>query len=118
MILDLHDWWSWIVVVGNAAAGLWCLGAHWLPPLRVRGMWAAVVAVQVSIFVQVALGVWLVAVEGIDAPGIHMFYGFIMIVAVAVIYGYRVQLRAWQYLLYGYGGLFLMGLGIRSMVLS
>lgn len=118
MILDLHDWWSWVVVVGNGAAGIWCLGAHWSPLLRVRGMWAVVVAVQVSIFVQVALGVWLVAVEGMDAPGIHMFYGFVSIVAVAVIYGYRVQLRAWQYLLYGFGGLFLMGLGIRSMFLS
>lgn len=118
MTLDLHTTWAWVVVIGNGIAGLWCLGAHWLPPLRVRGMWAAVAAVQVTIFVQVILGVYLVAVEGISAPAMHMFYGWISIVTVALIYGYRTQIRAWQYLLYGFGGLFLMGLGIRAMLLG
>ncbi len=118
MTLDLHAAWAWVVVIGNAAAGLWCLGAHWLPPMRVRGMWAFVAVMQVTIFVQVVLGVYLVAAEGIEAPGMHMFYGFISIVAVAILYAYRTQLRAWQYLLYGLGGLFLMGLGIRAMFLA
>lgn len=118
MILDLHSVWAWVVVLGNAAAGLWCVGAHWWPPLRVRGLWAAVTVVQLTIFVQVVLGVYLVAVEGVAAPGMHMFYGWISIVAIVVLYGYRTQLRAWQYLLYGLGGLFLMGLGIRAMFLA
>lgn len=118
MTLDLHAAWSWVVVIGNAVAGLWCLGAHWLPPMRVRGMWAFVAVMQVTIFVQVVLGVYLVAAEGIEAPGMHMFYGFISIVAVAILYAYRTQVRAWQYLLYGLGGLFLMGLGIRAMFLA
>ena len=117
-LLELHTVWAWVVVVGNALAGAWCLGAHWWAPMRVRGMWGAVVTVQVTIFVQVILGVYLVAAEGIEAPGMHMFYGFISIVAVAILYGYRSQLRAWQYLLYGLGGLFLMGLGIRAMFLA
>ena len=118
MILDLHDLWSWVVVIGNGSAGLWCIGAHWWPPLRVRGLWAAVVVVQATIFVQVALGVYMVAVQGIDAPGMHMFYGFISLISVAILYAYRTQVRAWQYLLYGFGGLFLMGLGIRAMFLA
>ena len=37
--------------------------------------------------------------------------------SVAIVYSYRAQLRAQRYLLYGFGGLFLMGLGIRAMVL-
>ena len=118
MTLDLHTTWAWVVVIGNAVAGLWCLGAHWLAPMRVRGMWAFVAVMQVTIFVQVVLGVYLVAVEGIEAPGMHMFYGFISIVSVAILYAYRTQVRAWQYLLYGLGGLFLMGLGIRTMFLA
>ena len=118
MTLDLHTAWAWVVVIGNAVAGLWCLGAHWLAPMRVRGMWAFVAVMQVTIFVQVALGVYLVAAEGIEAPGMHMFYGFISIVSVAILYAYRTQVRAWQYLLYGLGGLFLMGLGIRAMFLA
>lgn len=118
MILDLHDAWSWVVVLGNAIAGLWCLGAHWLPALRVRAIWAAVVTVQLTVFVQVALGVYMVAVQDISAPGMHMFYGFISLVTVGILYAYRTQLRAQQYLLYGFGGLFLMGLGIRAMFLA
>jgi hypothetical protein len=116
--LDLHTTWAWVVVIGNAVAGLWCLGAHWMARMRVRGMWAFVAVMQVTIFVQVVLGVYLVAAEGIEAPGMHMFYGFISIVSVAILYAYRTQVRAWQYLLYGLGGLFLMGLGIRAMFLA
>jgi hypothetical protein len=118
LILEVHDQWSWVVVVGNGLAGTWCLAAHWTPALRVRAMWAAVIVVQVSIFVQVALGVYMVAVQDIPAPGIHMFYGFISLVAVGILYAYRVQMRAQMYLLYGFGGLFLMGLGIRAMFLA
>ena len=118
MILEAHTAWAWVVVVGNAIGGLWCLGAHWWAPLRVRAIWAFVVLMEATIFVQVALGVWMVAVQDIAAPGMHMFYGFISIVTVAVLYGYRTQVRAWQYLLYGFGGLFLMGLGIRAMLLG
>jgi len=118
VILELHDLWSWVVIVGNGTAGAWCLGAHWVPNLRVKGMWAVVVVVQVTIFVQVALGVYIVAVQGIEAPGMHMFYGFISLVTVGILYAYRSQLRAQTYLLYGFGGLFLMGLGIRSMFLA
>lgn len=118
MILDLHDQWSWVVVIGNGLAGVWCLAAHWTPALRVRAMWAAVVVVQVTIFVQVALGVYLVAVEDIPASAMHMFYGFVSLVAVGILYAYRTQMRAQMYLLYGFGGLFLMGMSIRAMFLS
>ena len=118
VILDLHDLWSWVVVIGNGLAGAWCLGAHWVPALRVKALWVAVVVVQVTIFVQVALGVYMVAVQGIEAPGMHMFYGFISLVTVGILYAYRGQLRAQTYLLYGFGGLFLMGLGIRAMFLA
>ena len=67
--------------------------------------------------VQVTLGVVMVAGQGFEAPQFHMFYGFVALIAVALLYSYRFQIRAWQYLLYGFGSLFIMGLGIRSMVL-
>jgi hypothetical protein len=47
-----------------------------------------------------------------------MFYGFVAIMSVAIIYSYRAQLRHRLYLLYGFGGLFLMGLGIRAMLVA
>jgi hypothetical protein len=107
-----------MVVVGNGLAGLWALGAHWLTPLRTRALWWFTIVAEVAIFVQVALGVGLVAGEGLEAPQFHLFYGFVAIIAVGVIYSYRQQLAAWRYLLYGLGGLFLMGLGIRAMLVA
>ena len=118
LLLDVHVAWAWVVVFANALVGLWALGAHWIAPLRVRGLWWAVVAAEVAIAIQVALGVAIFAGQGIDAPEFHMFYGFIALVAVAIIYSYRNQLRASLYLLYGFGSLFLMGLAIRAMLLG
>ena len=69
-------------------------------------------------FVQVALGVGLVAGQDIKAPQFHMFYGFVAIIAVGIIYSYRQQLRHRIYLLYGLGGLFVMGLGIRALLVG
>ena len=117
-VLQFHTEWAWMMIIGNGLAGLWCLGAHWIPALRVKAMWWFVVFVQLTIFVQVILGVYLVAGEGIEAPQFHMFYGFVAIITVALLYSYRNQIRAWQYLLYGLGGLFLMGLGIRAMLVG
>ena len=117
-VLDFHTQWAWMVIIGNALAGLWCLGAHWLPALRVRALWWYVIVAEVTIFVQVALGVYMVASEGLKAPQFHMFYGFVAIISVAIIYAYRNQLRSRQYLLYGFGSLFLMGLGIRAMLVG
>ena len=69
-------------------------------------------------FVQVGLGVGMVAGQDRDPPQFHMFYGFVAIIAIGIIYSYRSQLRHRLYLLYGFGGLFLMGLGIRAMLIS
>jgi hypothetical protein len=117
-LLDIHEGWAWIVIIGNGLAGLWALGAHWLEPLRTRALWWFTVAVELAIFVQVALGVALVAGKGLEAPQFHMFYGFVAIIAVGLIYSYRQQLAPHRYLLYGGGGLFLMGLGIRAMLVG
>jgi hypothetical protein len=95
---------------------LWALGAHWLEPLRTRALWWFTGIVEVAVFVQVALGVGLVAGEKLEAPQFHMFYGFVAIIAVGIIYSYRSQLKHRLYLLYGLGGLFVMGLGIRAML--
>ena len=43
---------------------------------------------------------------------------FVAIIAVGIIYSYRQQLRHRLYWLYGGGGVFLMGLGIRAMLVA
>lgn len=103
--------------MANAAAGGWALGAHRWEALRHRALWWFTAAAEIAIFVQVALGVAHMRADDIEPAEFHMFYGFVAIIAVAVVYSYRQQMRHRLYLLYGLGGLFLMGLGIRAMVL-
>jgi hypothetical protein len=117
-LLDVHRDFAWFVVLANAIAGAWALGAHWLPRLRVRPLWWFTAVAQFSIFVEVVIGVTVQNVDDIEAPEFHLFYGFVAIIVVAIIYAYRHQLEQHRYLLYGCGGLFLMGLGIRSMLLA
>jgi hypothetical protein len=117
-LLDIHRDFAYFVVIGNGLAGLWAVGANWYRVLRTRALWWFTGAVEVAIFVQVTLGVIVQNRDGIKAPQFHTFYGFVAIIAVAIIYAYRHQLEEHRYLLYGLGGLFLMGLGIRAMVLA
>ena len=115
---DVHAGFAWFVVIGNGLAGAWALVAHYVPAVRSRALWWYTAVVEAAISVQVMLGVALVSGQNYDAPRFHMFYGFVALVAVGIIYSYRQQLEAYRYLLYGGGGLFLMGLGIRAMLIS
>lgn len=118
MLLDLHQSWSWFVIVSNGLAGIWALGAHRFPPLRSRALWWYTLLAQLTMFVQVGLGVALVNREKLEFPQFHAFYGFVGIMAIAIIFSYRNQMKHRLYLLYGFGGLFVMGLGIRALLVG
>ncbi len=117
-VLGVHEGWSWVMIVSNAMAGLWALGAGRWPSLRTRALWWFTAFAELAVFVEVALGVGLVAGQGYEVPQFHAFYGFLGIITVAIVYSYRHQLRHRLYLLYGLGGLFIMGLGIRAMTVK
>lgn len=117
-VLGIHIAWSWVVIIGNAIGGLWCLGAHANESLRIRALWWFIAFMHASVFVQVILGVWMYSYEKLAVPEFHMFYGFVSIIAVGILYSYRSSLRHRVFQLYGFGGLFLMGLGIRAMFLG
>jgi hypothetical protein len=106
------------VIIGNALAGAWALGANWLPQMRTRALWWFVSVAELTVFVQVTLGVILVNKYKFQFPKFHAFYGFVAIIAIAIIYSYRVQMKHRLYLLYGVGGLFIAGLGIRAMLVG
>lgn len=110
----LHSGFGWVVIVANGSTGLWTLGAHRWPTLRHRALWWATVAAELTIFVEVAMGAGLVTAAGRQAAQFHAFYGFVALVTVGLLYSYKSQLRHRMYLLYGLGGLFLMGLAIRA----
>jgi hypothetical protein len=106
------------MIIGNGLAGLWALVAHKNIALRSRALWWFTGIAQVAVFVQVMLGVAVVNRDKIEYPAFHAFYGFVAIIAIAIIYSYRAQLKSKMYLLYGFGGLFIMGLGIRAMLVG
>jgi hypothetical protein len=115
---DLHTNWAWVVIIGNALAGIWSLSAHKIVSLRTRALWWYIGVAQATMFVQVILGVIMVNRDKAVFPAFHAFYGFVAIIAIAIIYSYRAQLKGRVYLLYGFGGLFIMGLGIRAMLVG
>ena len=115
---DLHTNWAWVVIIGNALAGIWSLSAHKLVSLRTRALWWYIGVAQATMFVQVILGVIMVNRDKAVFPAFHAFYGFVAIIAIAIIYSYRTQLKGRVYLLYGFGGFFIMGLGIRAMLVG
>ena len=117
-LLEFHTSWAWIVIISNGLAGVWALSAHKLTQLRTRALWWFTGLAQLTIFAQVTFGVILVNKQKLEFPAFHAFYGFVAIIAVAIIYSYRYQLKSRMYLLYGGGGLFLMGLGIRAMLVG
>lgn len=111
----IHVDWAWVVIVTNGVVGAWALAAHRWEVLRHRALWWATWAAELAIFVQVALGVAVIQGRDTAPYKFHMFYGFVAAFTVAIIYSYRAQLKPHLYLLYGFGGLFLMGLGIRAL---
>ena len=118
MLRDIHESFAWFVIISNGLAGCWVLAANWIEALRNRAMWWFVIIAESSIFLQVGMGVAMVAGQGVKAPKFHMFYGFVAIITIGIIYSYRAQLRHKMYLLYGLGSLFIMGLGIRAMIVG
>ena len=115
---NLHTNWAWGVIIANGLAGIWALTAHKLVALRTRALWWYTGVAEATMFVQVILGVIMVNRDKAVFPAFHAFYGFVAIIAIAIIYSYRAQLKGRVYLLYGFGGLFIMGLGIRAMLVG
>ena len=113
-----HEVIEWSMVLLNAAAGIWSLQAHRNKMFRVSTLsWLTAIA-QIMVLVHLFSGVALASSENIEVPKFHLLYWSAAALSVGVIYGYRNQLENRRYLLYGFTGLFLMGLGIRSMILG
>lgn len=117
-LLELHEGWAWIVLVLNAVAGVWALTAHSVEAVRTTALWWFIGVAQVTVAVQIFIGVALVNAQERELPELHALYGFSGLIAVGVLYGYRAQMRHKIHLLYGFGSLFLMGLAIRAMVMG
>jgi hypothetical protein len=117
--LSWHETIGWILIVTNAVAGAWALAAHRWSNLTGRPLWAVIVVAQASVFVQAILGVLLTTRFEFELDDFHALYGFSAIIAVGILYSYRTStfMRGKVLLLYGFGSLFIMGLGLRNLTL-
>lgn len=117
---DLHGVVAWVLIGANAVAGIWSLVAHRWPAWRGRPLWALLVLAQLTALAQAITGTILIAGEDRDPAPLHALYGFSALIAVGILYSYRSSpfARGREHLLYGVGCLFIMGLGLRELVLA
>ena len=117
---DVHTVTGWVLIVTNAVSGLWCLAAYQWAAWRGRPVWAAVIVAQSTTFVQAVLGAVLSQQDGVVLDDMHALYGFSAIIAVAIMHSYRTSpfMKGKELVLYGFGGLFVMGLGLRNLFLG
>jgi len=118
-LLEWHDLNAWVLIWSNAALGLWFNSAQFAPQLRHRFIWPATVVVQATVFTQAIVGVLIVNRTELELDDMHALYGFSTIIAVGILYSYRSSpfIRDRQWLLYGLGSWFVMGLGLRNLYL-
>jgi hypothetical protein len=118
VLFDLHRAWGYAAIVANFLAGTYTLIAWRVPRLRNRWLWWPTIIAEAMMLIQVFLGVLLVSAEDYEPPRFHMFYGFVAFIAIGLLYSYRYVWRASNRmeLAYGLGGLFIMGLGIRALL--
>jgi hypothetical protein len=118
-VFDIHSRFAYVAIALNALAGIYALIAWKVKSWRGRPLWITIIVAEVAILIQVLLGTIMVAGDDVyrkTVPRFHMFYGFLIFVTVGLLYQYRSQMKGRQELLYGLGGLFIMGLGIRAVL--
>lgn len=117
---DLHDIIAWVVISLNAAIGAWFVAGQYVVALRNRVVWVATVVAQLPVFAVAITGALLGSREGVELDDMHALYGFSAIIAIGILYSYRSSdfIRDRQWLMYGIGSWFIMGLGLRNLVLG
>lgn len=116
---QLHVVNAWVLIATNALVGFWCLAAYRWPRVGGKPMWAGVIVAQLTAFTQAVSGAIDSQRQGEVLRDMHALYGFSAIIAVAIMYSYRNSgfLKGKETLLYGFGSLFVMGLGLRNLAL-
>ncbi|CAB4564191.1 MAG: hypothetical protein F2534_10125 [Actinobacteria bacterium] len=118
---SLHDVYRtmlWVQVALGAVAGSWALAAHQWERVRGRALWIVTFVTYLVVTANVVMASVLLARYDWEFPELHMLYEFSGIAAIGIVYSYANQMKARRYLIYGGGGLFLMGLALRSLFMS
>lgn len=114
-LYDLYLSFQWVQIVTCALVGAWALGAHRVEALRHRALWVCTAIAYLVVVANLIVASVLLSRYDWEFPELHMLYEFSGLVAIGIIYSYAKQLPSRRYLIYGFGGLFLMGLAIRNL---
>ena len=119
-LYDIHVITAWILIVLNMVAGFWALTAQYVSGLRHMVLWWTTGLAQTMTVVVAIVGALIVSKNGAELEAFHALYGFSTIFAVAILYSYRNSpfIADKLHLLYGCGGLFIAGLGVRALFLN
>jgi len=111
-----HSVWGWVAIVTDTVAGFYGIGSAILKHVPGRILRVAVGAAIVASLIQVTVGVALYALG--ERPGrMHVFYGVLTAISLAVIYVYRGEMNGKRAALrWGLFCLFLAGLGLRAVM--
>ena len=112
---SFHADFAWVVVATSALVGAWALAAHFDARFRHRWLWPATVVAELIVVIQITAGTALVAIDDVEVSSFHALYGFTAFASVGILYSYRQQMKGRLYLLYGLGGLWMMGLALRAI---
>lgn len=117
---EIHAAVAWVLIWINAAAGAWALASHLAPQIRIQPMWWLITAGYLTAFVMAFTGTWLATRPDAVLGGFHALYGFSTVISVAILVSYRRSpfVTGRVHLLYGFGSLFIMGLGLRNVFIS
>ncbi len=113
---DAHEAVAWAMIVTNTVAGVWALVVAATRVSSSAALWWFTGVAQATVVAQVLIGSWMIGVDGREVDDLHALYGFGSLIAVGIIWSYRSQLAHRIHLLYGGGGLFLAGMGLRALV--
>ncbi len=117
-LYDLYRIGLWVQVGLCGAAGVWALAAHQWDATRHRSLWWLTVLAYVVVTTNVVIASILLANFDWQFPELHMLYEFSNLVAIGIVVSYAKQLRGRQYLIYGFGSLFVMGLALRALFMG
>jgi len=115
---NAHTIFAFVLIFSNAITGIWGVLLDKKAISNPKPFWFCIAIAQLLIFVQAILGVSLQAADDLEPRDFHYLYGFSMIIAIALLYGYKNSIGQHRFIMYGLGSFFIMGLGIRALFLG
>lgn len=112
----IHERFAWVAISLSGLVGLWGVILGWRRVAPERWFWRGVGLAITAMILQVAMGVYVFAVENTQPGNQHVFYGVVVAFSFAFAYIYRSQLGKRPALYWGLFLLFVMGLGIRGVL--